>query len=1231
MVLAGPGTGKTRLIIHRIEHMLQVRGVDPERIVAVTYTVKAAQQLRERLAELPDIGPTADRVHAHTFHGLGYRIVRRFGDVIGLGPIGELSSETAGGNGRGGLMDSAQQKRLLRNIVLERQLFPQARGEGVESIIASLLAYHELLANAAITPAAARGWCVQARQALDRGLNMLGKALDDTELEAERVRVQKLDEAAEALILFDEARLQRRLLTFSDFITLPIEILRTSGPAASILRDEWRHMVVDEFQDANLAQLELLRLLMPPTVGTKDSGRAACDLCVVGDDDQSIYGFRGADDQMMDRFCAMWPSARVLRLTQNYRSAKDIVDVSNSIVSRATYRFAPDKKLVAAGENAADPTAGVEVVWVEEGVSDGEVIASMLRVAKQQKAQVRSVEHTGASPERKWASMAVVAKSHKDLSRIRAALTLEGIPSIAKIGPVAAHDAAVKDVLAWVYLIAEPHASHALLRLLTRPPFSMPAAAMQQLMGKYRAALSRFQMRETGTADPGGCVTWLLEQHPELACAAVLGDIFNTISTYAAEHSAAETIFRIITLIGAVHADLPSSDARAQRVAALVALVRFARERQPRLEAPGDTRSFWSYYQDLDETEREFSREDFEQQLDGDSLGSQESADGVMLLTAHSAKGLEFDTVFVAQVTPKSGFGKTRDDDGVPMPEGLVRRPVNMTSKERAVCEERRLFYVACTRAERRLILLSPKLKNPSRSIHYSQELLLDPKLARRVASQSGLAEVQRATTMGVIRGLQSAAGDAALSAVGMAFAPLDRRRFVFEDAVRELRLATAGALDQAAAKGSNAASVQAAAQAAEHCVRLMGALQHARTTGAVPAWADDAVRLRIEHVLAQTRSEPSAAPTTVALPPMRAPLSLSYTLIEAYLSCPRCFAMNHVLGLRQLPSGQQIVGICVHQALQKFYERVREAESQGATPPRPALLLELGRQMFYRHWPTYAEVDKAQLDKVLAQLKLVEDRFLSIHGSVLEIERSVHFSYGRHRFTAKLDRVDAIECPDGRQGFRVVDYKTGQALKKFREPAADDLQLGIYLLSLQQYYNASPANASETSLDDSPALPLTELSGTAEYWLLSTGERGCIALDAIDLDKVKHTIDGAIKGMLSGDYPKGKACGGECAILDGLTIGSWAISAPEPIAPADDSAPIQNMHATTSASTKPNPAKPSPTTTQPAALAATPPPSPAPIVPPTSVSPTRSLPAKPGSAAMTAPGRSLFDDLAGG
>lgn len=329
-VLAGPGAGKTRVIIHRLMRLLAPvedggLGAQPESVVAIAFTIKSADQLRERLADT--LGPSvAARVQASTAHAFGRRILDRFADTIDLPPMRTVC-------------DSAQRRRLMRDIVMRSGALATRRSEGVESLVELALRFVTQCQIDAVEPQRIIDWCNQRQKAIEASEIEFADAQEQT---AEVARLGRDIELANLYGSFHEQRLSRGMLMLDDFINLPAKILREQPLAAAIIRDEVRHVVVDEFQDWNPAQIELLAQLIPAP-----SNGPGPDLFVVGDDDQSIYAFRGADDRAFDRFAKGWPGAKTLTLSRNYRSAPIIVETGNAIISKIEERFEEDKQIEA--------------------------------------------------------------------------------------------------------------------------------------------------------------------------------------------------------------------------------------------------------------------------------------------------------------------------------------------------------------------------------------------------------------------------------------------------------------------------------------------------------------------------------------------------------------------------------------------------------------------------------------------------------------------------------------------------------------------------------------------------------------------------------------------------------------------------------------------------------------------------------------------------------------------
>lgn len=369
IVLAGPGTGKTRVIIHRIAHLVRQRGVSPQSILAVTYTVRAAEELSDRLARL--LGQDAALVRVHTFNGYGMRVVQRFAAELGLPPTQRL-------------IDAVQGNRMMREIILQHGLVAGDLGEGLRTAAAGLQRRCDELADFGVLPDEAEA-CASKR------LGALAPGAEPGEFALAR----RFSDEAKAYRLMLKERWGRGLLTYSDQLLLPLRLLRDMPGLASLVRGEFSHVIVDEFQDCNPAQLAFLRRLAPaPGVGPR--------LCAVGDDDQSIYGFRGADDRAFARLMRWRPEARIIALGDNFRSTLPIVRVACDVIGRAGLRFRSEKEIRAA---ASDVAPNVEAIVLSSYDRDAEVITSQI---------IEEQAKTGLP----WREFAVIGRNNGDLERV---------------------------------------------------------------------------------------------------------------------------------------------------------------------------------------------------------------------------------------------------------------------------------------------------------------------------------------------------------------------------------------------------------------------------------------------------------------------------------------------------------------------------------------------------------------------------------------------------------------------------------------------------------------------------------------------------------------------------------------------------------------------------------------------------------------------------------------------
>lgn len=1112
IVLAGPGTGKTRVLTRRVAWLVE-RGANPEHVLALTFTRKAAGELRERLVEL--IGPRADAVRAMTFHAFGQSLIRRFSDMM------DLPREIT-------LIDSAVERRVLRELVHRHGLFTHLLAIGRETALNEAARTIAKMGEALLTPRAAMERAAEWAQRLERGeldprVKQKKDETDDDALVAERERQRMFAEAARLYGLYRAECGKKGWLTFAELVLRPIELLLANKAAASIVRSEIGHVVVDEFQDNATAQIELLRLVAPPESGPRgeDGRRVGPDVVVVGDDDQAIYEFRGADEMAFGRFESIWTPGRrcaQIRLSENHRSGPAIIAAANAIMARATTRFAPDKTIELPPGKPGE-TGSVEGVLLGDDAETGSVVAAMILADR----EVRS--HGGVATA--WSDYAVIARGWKDIDRVLVVLEAEGIPAKRGKGTPWRNDAGVRDLLAWADALVRGDRS-AVQALLVRPPTLIAVERVGTLARGYIEDLRRRKLSGAAEADgasideAAGLVAWVRARATgdEAARVARFGDVWDGLRERVADASAWEALHAIVEQAGLAHGELLPAMERAKRIGALARVLRLARDVEGLIERPGDLAAFLRYIDDLeDKAEGGLAAEDeMHPGAEGENGG-----DLVRLETAHGAKGLEFDTVFVPRVRSQHGYPTKRGLELPAVPRWMVEDSGGgLSDEERRDAEERRVFYVACTRAKRRLVLLAESRAEKTQLDRDKRgEFDFFDELTRTAAGgsvpTSTTAEVmERAGRVGVRIGGEALLDDAA----GVSRAQAGQRRAAMLERVRmESRRIAAAALDVVDRVGVGTNELAEAERTLSEAARRLALAHDVLRGSGTPDWARSATGAlgalipRLEAMVRVGEAEPGG----VVFAPRPAPLQLSYSSIDQFKRCGWCWYLKNVLKWVEAESSALAIGTLVHDTLRDYHE---QAKREGTWGTRERLLA-MCRERFFSEAGSMSHRSSgaATLEAALAQLDLYHGKLLDHSDEVEAVETTIRFAYrlGKHvhSFQAKIDRLD--RWPSG--GHRIVDFKTGRASKKLVEPKDDDLQLGIYALALKVHQGLE--------LDDTE-----QAMGVAEYWALSTGQRGRIALADLNMAKVRKQIDEVIGKMLRGEYARASGCDGPCRVL---------------------------------------------------------------------------------------------------
>ncbi len=580
LVLAGAGSGKTRVIVEKIAHLVTQVGVAPAKIAAITFTNKAAREMRQRLAGRVR-AEVAEALTVSTFHALGLRFL-------------QIEAEAAGLRRGFSIFDADDSAGLLREFLPKG-----AKPDAIDAL---------------------RGLISQAK---NQGLS--------PEQAAAAAGSPREREAAAAYAQYQSRLAAFNAVDFDDLIRLPAALLAVDEDRAGAWRERFRYLLVDEYQDTNTAQYRLLTLLAGPR------GALTC----VGDDDQSIYAWRGANPENLQQLGRDYPQLKVVALEQNYRCSRRILRAANALI----------------GNN---PHQHVKKLWSD--LAEGEPIRVWECRESEHEAQRVAAEIAFLHGARRaeWSSFAVLFRGNHQSRALEKALQLLSIPYHLTGGTAFLDRGEVKDALAWLRVLANPDDDAAFLRAIAAPKREVGSASLAKLAELARHAQLRLSRAATSVG--------LIRQLPARA-AAGLAEFGN--------------ILERLHLLGKTATPAELCRATVERSGLLQALRSQCRDEASflRRRANLDDLAGWL------EGARGAGPEGLAAQLA--LLGHAdrgEPGNAVRLMSLHGAKGLEFDHVFIVGVE-----------------DGLL--PHEASIEEGRLDEERRLFYVGITRARQTLTL----------------------------------------------------------------------------------------------------------------------------------------------------------------------------------------------------------------------------------------------------------------------------------------------------------------------------------------------------------------------------------------------------------------------------------------------------------------------------------------------------------------------------------------------
>ncbi|QOR47104.1 UvrD-helicase domain-containing protein [Trueperella pecoris] len=605
LVVAGAGSGKTRVLTTRISHLIASGKVRPSEILAITFTNKAAKEMRERLEAM--IGPTAQRMWISTFHSACVRILRSEHEALGM-----RSTFT--------IYDSADSNRLMTMVVREENI------DGKQFTPKALLRRVSDLKNEMVGPGEFE------RRDLDRDDRVVAQAYSG---------YQRRLRAANAV-------------DFDDLIMLTVKLLRDNTQIAEHYRRRFRHILVDEYQDTNVAQYELIRVL----VGD-ESDVPHGELTVVGDADQSIYAFRGATIRNIQDFEQDFPNATSILLEQNYRSTQNILSAANAVIANNAGRR--PKRL-----------------WTDSG--SGEKIVGYVADAESDEAafvveEIDQLRGKGYV----YGDMAVFYRTNAQSRSLEEMFVRSGIPYKVVGGTKFYERKEIKDAIAYLQAIANPDDTVSIRRILNEPRRGLGAKAEDTVA----AHAARYGMSF------GAALTDVA--HPDAAAAA------GRTAVEGLQARAANAMREFVTMLEDIRGKAEAGAAPADVLdevmdrSGYLAVLQKSNDPQDEVRVE-NLAEFHSVASDFSVVNDGGTLGDFLDQVslvaDSDQIPDGDGGEGeVVLMTVHTAKGLEFPVVFV-----------TGMEDGTFPHIRAMNSPSELE-------EERRLAYVAFTRARQRLYI----------------------------------------------------------------------------------------------------------------------------------------------------------------------------------------------------------------------------------------------------------------------------------------------------------------------------------------------------------------------------------------------------------------------------------------------------------------------------------------------------------------------------------------------
>lgn len=1030
MVLAGPGTGKTAMMVQKYRHLVTKEGLDPDRILITTFTRKATEELEERIAEALEADGHYSKVTVQNFHSFCLNLLRSYPTETGLPQDPPI-------------LDGVQ----LRRFMLEhRDRLSWATVPFVRWVHTPLERLQAFM-----------GGCLSGAVSPEEAVKRATKLVDSADAKGRRKAAELLDYAGNYGRVLDLLR-DEGILTYDLILFDAVRLLEQHEDIRLEVQDAYDYLLVDEVQDNNGLQARLVELIV---------GDRGC-VTVVGDEDQGIYKFRGAERDILQRFKDQFSPKRI-DLSKNYRSSHAIVQAGQALISHNADRF-DGKILEAHGANKDHQIQPVVTAYRNEE-------QEMLHLAKAIEDQIAA----GRRPR----DIAVLFRSLNHKERLIPELEARGIRYEVTNVAQLLRMPEVRDLWAWLSVLADPVADNpALERVLQSREVGLPILELAKVQERfhrlvqerkenpppqrddfdddaaYREAVTEFETRSAeldAEGAPRSGYHNLVELLRGLDGRYIDDNARHRLRWARRSIEVLSDKVRGRTALEAAHNILgwlkpqrryPPSDARhAQSWANLGDFLNVIKDYEQSYPNAGGLREFMEYLDYLDRQGAEF------QEREPDT-----TEDSVKILTAHRAKGLQWPVVFIPACNKQRFPAPYRGDWLAPL-----LRP-DTDPREDHLAEERRVFYVAMTRAEQELHLTHAlSVSNRERARSPFLDEILDAGVATERVEEEDL---------------QPTETDA------------DRRDDQEYAIIHGALTEVAADADELADRLKRILAAVSRTWSARMDVKLLqGAFQQA------------GVPFPTEAIEETADAEPA---------PVRQRLRLSASALKTYATCPRKYQFQYVMRIPQKINPNAVAGSNVHRALEVFHKRCRDDWREQPIEELLSIHDEVLAETRFSS-PEEAEQWRA-LDERILRDYLESERNTPGEPSHFEAMVRLEMPEADAEFIGYIDRMD--EHSDG--SIEIIDYKTG-AIQKEQGTVANDWQLPLYILGMEakgRTVRAATLYGMKDAADGSGTIQRIRIPRMAE------GNDKREFTDAV-MDRFKERVVEAVEGMRSGEYPE--------------------------------------------------------------------------------------------------------------